>query len=79
MKLPNKVIPYKESVISKFPLVLSTLENGDYSVSDLYKKLGHKFDSINEYVTTLDCLFYLGKIKQYPGGLKLYYAKRDKM
>lgn len=74
MKFPNKVIPYKKSVLSKFPLVLKELETQDYSVLSLYRKLEKKFNGLSEYIDTLDCLFYLGTIELLPGGVKLHYV-----
>ena len=74
MKFPNKVIPYKKSVLSKFPLVLKELETQDYSVLLLYRKLEKKFNGLPEYIDTLDCLFYLGTIELLPGGVKLHYV-----
>ena len=75
MKFPNKVIPYRKSIISKFPLILKELENQDYSVPDLYNRLEKKLDSISEYIDILDCLYYLGYIELLSGGVKLHYVK----
>lgn len=77
MKFPNKVIPYRNSILSKFPLVLKELETQDYSVLDLYKKLEKKLDGLSEYMDILDCLYYLGSIELLPGGVKLHYVKRN--
>jgi len=77
MKFPNKVIPYRNSILSKFPLVLKELETQDYSVLDLYKKLEKKLDDLSEYMDVLDCLYYLGSIELLPGGVKLHYVKRN--
>lgn len=75
MKFPNKVIPYRKSILSKFPLILKELENQDYSVLDLYNKLEKKLDGISEYIDVLDCLYYIGAIDFLPGGVKLHYVK----
>ncbi len=56
MIFPNKMIPYRKSILSKFPLVLKELEAQDCSVLDLYKKLEKKLDSLSEYMDILDCL-----------------------
>jgi len=77
MRFPNKVTPYRKSIISKFPILIADLEKSDCSVYELYKKNEKRFDGINEYVDALDCLFYLGKIELLPGGMKLHYVKRD--
>ena len=63
MKLPNKVITYKESTISKFPAVLSCLKEHDTSPASLYKKVKSKVEDIGEYIDILDCLYALGKIE----------------
>ena len=63
MKLPNKVITYKESTISKFPAILSCLKEQDMSLALLYKKIKSKVDDIGEYIDILDCLYALGKIE----------------
>ena len=44
MRFPNKVTTYKQSIISKFPLILKELEKQDYSVVSLYGKVGKKMD-----------------------------------
>lgn len=63
MKLPNKVITYKESIIAKFPAVLNVLRAQELSPSELYKKVKSKVDDIGEFMEILDCLYALGKIE----------------
>ena len=63
MKLPNKFITYKESVISKFPLVLEELKTCDLSVLELYKKIRNRIDGVTELLDILDCLYALNKIE----------------
>ena len=63
MKLPNKVITYKASTISKFLAVLSCLKEQDMSPASLYKKVKSKVEDIGEYIDILDCLYALGKIE----------------
>lgn len=64
MKIPSKVTPYKESTIAKFPIVLSFLEKGDISPSELYTKLKKgKVECVMEYVEVLDCLYAMNKIE----------------
>lgn len=75
MKFPNKVITYRKSILSKFPMILKELENQDYSVLDLYNKLEKKLDGISEYMDILDCLYYLGAVELLPGGVKLHYVE----
>jgi hypothetical protein len=65
MPFPNKVTTYSESVISKFPNILSSLANGGETVLDLYQisKKNDKDLTASSFVEALDCLFYLKKIK----------------
>ena len=63
MKFPNKVTSYKESVLAKFPIVLTALKNEDLTPQALYKKVKSKVSSIQEYIEILDCLYILGKIE----------------
>lgn len=63
MLLPNKLYSYNESVLSKLPIVLKTLEEEDYGVSDLYWATKRYFSSVNEYIDALDCLYALNRIE----------------
>lgn len=64
MMLPNKTVTYRESVLSKFPIVLKYLETQrSVTPGALYKKLGKNFSSIHLFIQTLDCLFALKKIQ----------------
>lgn len=75
MLLPNKTIPYSESVIARFPLVLRFLRThrGQADASRMYGELKESFPSVHAFVQTLDCLFALGKItlNKDTGGLTL--------
>lgn len=72
MKLPNKVLNYKESIISKFPIVLSLLGNKKYSILTLFEKIKHQIDGINEYLEILDSLYALNKIQLDESSRRLY-------
>ena len=63
MKVPSKVTSYKESTIALFPIILTQLEKGDLTPSELYKKMKNKVSGIQEYVEILDCLYALNKIE----------------
>ena len=63
MRLPNKVITYKESVLSKFNPVLAVLKEQDISPSNLYKKVRRYMDDIGEFMEVMDCLYALGKVE----------------
>ena len=63
MRLPNKVITYKESTISKFPIILAALKEQNLTPATLYKKVKSKVEDIGEFIDILDCLYALGKIE----------------
>ena len=63
MKMPNKVVCYNESIISKFPVILNALRQGECSVLDLYKTVKRRVDDTADFLDVLDCLFALGKIR----------------
>ena len=63
MKLPNKIVSYKESMLYKLPIILRVLNKNRISISELYMKISMEFDNINEFIDALDCLFALGKIQ----------------
>ena len=63
MLLPNKLFSYEESILSRFPVVLSVLEEKPMRVSELYKKLNDYVESVNDFIEILDCLYALGKIE----------------
>lgn len=63
MKFPSKITSYKESVLSKFPVVLTALASSNVGVLELYRKTSQNFANIEEFMDTLDCLFALGKIE----------------
>ena len=63
MKLPNKLFSYKESTISKFPIILNELiEKEHITIYQLYLNVSSKFDSITEFIESIECLYILGKI-----------------
>lgn len=64
MRLPNKLFSYKESVISKFPLILQKVsEEKNISIMDLYCTVNGNFEDVSEFLEALDCLYLLGKIE----------------
>lgn len=73
MKMPNKVTPYKESSIAKFPVVLALLEKEDMTPSELFSKVKkNKIHNIDEFVEIIDCLYAMHKIEI--NGEVLHYA-----
>lgn len=78
MKFPNKVISYKESVLPKFPVILSALQSNDMTPQELYRKMKSKVASIGEFVEIIDCLYILGKVELLESE-ELHYVERDTM
>lgn len=71
--MPNKVTPYKESSIAKFPVVLALLEKEDMTPSELFSKVKkNKIHNIDEFVEIIDCLYAMHKIEI--DGEVLHYA-----
>jgi len=62
MQLPNKLFNYSESIFSKFPVVLKSLEKESLSVGIFYIRLQKHFSSINDFIEVLDALYALEKI-----------------
>jgi len=79
MRLPNKVNSFNESVISRFPAVLSALEQGDRSPSALYTSVSKVIADINEFIDILDCLYALGKLEFNAETRSLYYVAGNKV
>ena len=64
MKMPNKVTPYKESSIAKFPVILAFLEKEDMTPSELFSRVKKdKIQKIDEFVEIIDCLYAMHKIE----------------
>lgn len=63
MKLPNKFITYKDSILSKFPIILNKIEDQSFTLLSLYNSTKSAFDDIDIFIDTITCLFALNKIK----------------
>ncbi|MEG2623505.1 MAG: hypothetical protein RSC06_11455 [Clostridia bacterium] len=77
MRLPNKVTPYRESILAKFPVVLSKLEHEDVEPSKLFRAAKGKMHDVGEFIEVLDCLYALGKIRLIDEEGVLHYVDRD--
>jgi hypothetical protein len=76
MKLPNKIIKYEDSILAKFPIILSKLNNGDKSVLELYREVADRLENITEYVEILCCLYSLNKVELNSVSGGLHYVER---
>ena len=63
MLLPNKLIPYDQSILPKLSVILKELKDNPKSVHDLYKRVIKKMDGVSKFIDALDCLYALGKIE----------------
>lgn len=70
MIVPNKVILYENSVLSKLAILLYLLDK-PISPRELYKNTNQYFQDTNQFLLTLDTLFILGKIEILNGDLHL--------
>ena len=62
MRLPSKVTSFKESSLSRFPLLMSRMEKNDVSPYELYEETSKHFETIEDFIDTLDFLYAIGKI-----------------
>lgn len=74
MRLPSKITPFKESSLSKFPIIISKLRDGDMPVLQLFYAVRNNVDDIAEYLEILDCLFALREIEINEKTEELHYA-----
>lgn len=75
MKLPNKLFSYRESIISKFPIILSVLEKEKcLTIYELYIYVINKFEDISEFMETIESLYILGKIEYSYESRRVYYV-----
>ena len=72
MQLPSKVTSYEESILFKFLPILEIVKQQNMHVSELYYKVRTQYDSINEYLDALDCLYAINKIKLLENGMISY-------
>lgn len=61
MIAPNKVITLRESALGKTPLILHA-QSVNTSLASLYKAVGKDFESIDQFLLTVDVLYVLGRL-----------------
>ena len=74
MKRPNKIISFKQSYFYKFIIILDVLKNKNCLVHELYNKTKNDFENIEEFISVLDCLYALGKIKLDEKNGEIFYV-----
>lgn len=58
MIIPNKIIPFNETVISKLELILRELHDEEELIN-LYHKVKRKFTGIDQFLYAIDVLYAL--------------------
>lgn len=79
MIVPNKITPYKKSIIGKIPIVLEMLKQCAKTPTELWEDTQNQFEDINEFILTLDVAFVLGAIEYLKGNRVIKYVKTDNM
>ena len=79
MRLPNKVTSYTNSVIARFPDILEVLTQRDMSPKELFELTTSGKKDMGDFLSALDCLFALGRIKLIEEKRVLRYVERDTM
>lgn len=77
MRIPSKVISYKDSSISKYARTLTKLKEMDYTPMNLYIEMKETFQSIDEFIDVLDSLYALRAIEFNEERGVVSYVKRD--
>lgn len=79
MRLPNKVTPYINSVVARFPDILETLMQRDMSPKELFELTTAGKKDMGDFLSALDCLFALGKKELVREGSVLRYVDGNKV
>lgn len=77
MIVPNKVINFSESIISRIPNILKSLPMDGITIKELYFITHDYFDEIDEFIYALDILFLLDVIKVDFNKGVVTYANKD--
>jgi hypothetical protein len=59
--MPNKVITLRESALGRAPVILRE-KASQANLTILYDKVGGEFESIDQFLLTIDVLYILGQI-----------------
>ena len=75
MKFPNKIFPYKESVIYHMEVILELVEtHKSISLADLYNQTKTKIPYIEDFINALTCLYSIEKITIDETSKEILYA-----
>lgn len=62
MIMPNKIIPLKESALGKIEITYELID-GKRSVSELYEAGRSRYDSIEQFIYSIEILYLIDKIE----------------
>jgi len=74
MLVPSKVCNFKNSTLSKLPIILEKISTKSISLNELYLEVGKKFDDISEFLLAIDSLYILDSIEVLEGGEVRYVS-----
>ncbi|GHU95579.1 hypothetical protein FACS1894208_08640 [Clostridia bacterium] len=62
MLLPSKITTFQSSILSKLPVALNFIQQGNKGAVALFSEIKPHVRDIVEYIEVLYCLYALGKI-----------------
>lgn len=62
MITPSKFVPIEESILFKSTYLLEELM-GDIEITELYELTKDKFDSIEDFILSIDLLYIMNKVQ----------------
>lgn len=77
MRLPSKVTPYRNSILSKFPAVMKILAQEDITPGDLFQKVKKSEIDLAEFIKILDGLYLLGRVELVREKGVLHYVEEN--
>ena len=77
MKIPSKVISYRESSISRYARVLIRLREREYAPMEFYKDMKNVFVGVDDYIDVLDGLYALRAIEYNDNRGTISYVETD--
>lgn len=79
MIVPDKITTYKESIISKIPVIIEAIDACERNPVTLWEEIQNRFVDINEYILTIDVAFALGVIEYLKDKQVIKYVKANNM
>lgn len=77
MRLPSKVTPYRNSILSKFPAVMKILAQEDITPGDLFQKVKKSEIDLADFMKILDGLYLLGRVELVREKGVLHYVEEN--